>query len=74
MGGSVEKRRRRPVIACETVEGRGTCHDAERAGAAGVDVPDDDDVGVWSWSLMVLAADIIENFETSSCRSYEAEY
>jgi hypothetical protein len=40
-------------MACETVEGRGTCHDAERAGAAGVDVPEEDDVGVWS--LKVLA-------------------
>jgi hypothetical protein len=38
-------------MACETVEGSGTCHDAERAGGAGtpgVDVPDEDDVGVWS--------------------------
>lgn len=34
-------------MACVTVEGRGTCHDAERPGAAaGVDVPDEDDVGV----------------------------
>ena len=53
-------------MACETVEGKGTCHDAERGGTAGVDVPDEDDVGVLS--LKVLA-DIVQDFETSSCRS-----
>jgi hypothetical protein len=55
----VEKRRRRPVMACETVEGRGTCHDAESAGATGapgVEVPDDDDVGVCSSKVL---ADIV---------------
>ena len=35
-------------MACETVEGRGTCHDAERVGGAGVDVPEEEDVGVSS--------------------------
>ena len=62
----MEKRRRSPVMACETVDGSGTCHDAERArgaGAPGVDVPDEDDVGVRS--LRVLA-DIVGDFETSS--------
>lgn len=61
-------------MACETVEGSGTCHDAERAGGAGapgVEVPDEDGVGVWS--LKVLA-DIVGDFGTSSWRSHKAEY
>jgi len=46
-GGSVENRRRSPVIAEDTVEGMGTCQEAERG--AGVEVPEPvDDVGVWS--------------------------
>jgi len=57
-------------MAWETVEGRGTCHDAERAGAAGVEVPEEDDVGVSSWKAL---ADIVWDFETSSCGSCEAE-
>jgi hypothetical protein len=44
--GSVEKRRRRPVTACENELGRGMLHEEARLG---VDVPEfEDDVGVWS--------------------------
>ena len=52
----MEKRLRSPVMACETVDGSGTCHDAERSGAGGapgVDVPDEDDIGVWSLKDLV---------------------
>lgn len=66
----MENRRRRPVMACVTVEGSGTCHDAERDGAAGVDVPDEDDVGVPSRKVL---DDIVWDRETSSCRSSEGE-
>ncbi len=60
----MENLRRSPFIACETVDGRGTCHDASTAEDVfpGVDVPEDD-VGVWS--LKVLA-DIVCGLKTSS--------
>ena len=46
----MEKRLRSPVMACETVDGNGTCHDADKGGVAvgpGVDVPEEEGVGEW---------------------------
>lgn len=60
--GSVEKRRSSPLTACETVVG--TLHDAARAG---VEFPEEDDVGVASWYLL---AGIFCVLETMNCRPF----
>lgn len=55
-------------MACETVDGSGTCHDAERSGgdaAPGFDVPDGDDVEVGSLEGL---SDIVGDFATGLAR------
>ena len=54
--GSVEKRRSSPLIACETV--LETLHDAARAG---VEFPEEDEVGVVSWYFLACIFCVLDN-------------